>query len=267
MNQKQPKKSGVLLRVLIAAAVLCIAAVMLWPAQADDPVRPSPGTTAPSTPEPSGTAPVETEPDETRPDETMPDEQDPEMEQSIADLGYGLEITDAGGYVGAYMEDGSNEVVSNVMMLVVRNIGEQDVQLADIVAFSGGEEYTFRLTNLAVGERVVLLDLARKPATGADMESASLTAVALFEVPMELYEDTIQITGLNGMLNVKNISETDISGDIYVYYKFAATDIFYGGITFRVRVDGGLKAGELRQIPAGHFSPDNCRIVQVTIDE
>ena len=59
----------------------------------------------------------------------------------------------------------------------------------------------------------------------------------------------------------------DISGDIYIYYKFAATDIFYGGITFRVRVEGGLKAGELRQIPAGHFKPGECRIVQVSIYE
>ena len=257
MNQKQPKKSGVLLWVLIAAAVLCIAAVVLRSARPDDPVRPSVENTVPS----------RTEPAETVPGETKPGEQDPEMDQSIIDLGYGLEITDVGGYTGAYMEDGSNEIVSDVMMLVVRNIGEQDVQLADIVAFSGGEEYTFRLTNLAVGARAVLLDLARKPEFEADLESAVLSAVALFEMPMELYEDTIQITGLNGMLNVKNISEKDISGDIYIYYKFAATDIFYGGITFRVRVEGGLKAGEIRQVPAGHYSPEGCSIVQVTIHE
>lgn len=295
MNQKQPKKSGVLLWVLMAAAAVCIAAVLLWPSRPDVPVEPSGETTAPllqtvpvgtvpaptepaltepaaTEPEltvPSQTTPERTEPDETEPDETEPrEEEDPTIPvQQTINLGCGLEIIDAGSYAGAYVEDGSCEIVSGVMMIVVRNTGEQDIQLADIVAVSGGSEYTFRLTNLAVGERAVLLDQERRQAAEAVLESAIVSEVALFETSMELHAETIQIDGLNGMLNVKNISEQDISGDIYIYYKFAATDIFYGGITFRVRVEGGLKAGELRQIPAGHFKPGECRIVQVSIYE
>ena len=290
MNQKQPKKSGVLLWVLIAAAAVCIAAVLLWPSRPDTPVEPSRETTAPAVQtvpvgtepvrtEPALTEPAATEPETTGPDEGVPEETEPEetepreeeqptipVQQTI-NLGCGLEIIDAGSYTGAYVEDGSGQIVSGVMMIVVRNTGEQDVQLADIVAVSGGSEYTFRLTNLAVGERVVLLDLERRQASEAVLDSAIVSEVALFETPMELHGGTIQIDGLNGMLNVKNISEKDISGDIYIYYKFAATDIFYGGITFRVRVEGGLKAGELRQIPAGHFTPGECRIIQVSIYE
>ena len=125
----------------------------------------------------------------------------------------------------------------------------------------------FKLTNLAVGKRAVLLDLDRKPAEGGTPEAVELDSVALFQEPMELHEDVIEIGGLEGMLNVKNISDTDISGDIHIYYKYAAQDIYYGGITFRVRIQGGLKAGELRQIPAGHFDPKGCEIIQVTIYE
>ena len=295
MNQKQPKKSGVLLWVLIAAAAGCIAAVLLWPSRPDVPAEPSRETTAPvvqtvpvgtepaptepapaetvpaetGATEPEMTAPGQTTPEGTEPDETEPrGEEDPTIPvRQTINLGCGLEICDAGSYTGAYVEDGSCEIVSGVMMIVVRNTGEQDVQLADIVAVSGGSEYTFRLTNLAAGERVVLLELERRQAAEAVLESAIVSEVALFENPMELHGETIQITGLDGMLNVKNISGKDISGDVYIYYKFAATDIFYGGITFRVRVEGGLKAGELRQIPAGHFKPGECRIVQVSIYE
>jgi hypothetical protein len=215
------------------------------------------------------TDPGQTTPEGTEPDETEPrGEEDPTIPvQQTINLGCGLEICDAGSYTGAYVEDGSCEIVSGVMMIVVRNTGEQDVQLADIIAVSGDSEYTFRLTNLAAGERVVLLELERRQAAEAVLESAIVSEVALFENPMELHGETIQITGLDGMLNVKNISGKDISGDVYIYYKFAATDIFYGGITFRVRVEGGLKAGELRQIPAGHFKTGECRIVQVSIYE
>lgn len=148
------------------------------------------------------------------------------------------------------------------MMVVVENTGEEDIQLAEFTAVSGAAEYRFRLTNLAAGERAVLLELERRAASSAPLESAVLGNAALFPEPMELYEDTIEIGGLEGMLNVQNIS-----GDICIYYKYAAQDICYGGITFRVRIEGGLKAGELRQIPAGHFDPEGCAIVQVKIYE
>ena len=90
--------------------------------------------------------------------------------------------------------------------------------------------------------------------------------VAVFDEPMDLMADTIRISGMDGMLNVENISDRDITGQIYIYYKYASADTFYGGITFRVPVEGGLKAGELRQVPAGHYSPEGCTLVQVTVN-
>jgi hypothetical protein len=64
-------------------------------------------------------------------------------------------------------------------------------------------------------------------------------------------------------MNVKNISDSDIEGNIYVYYKYKTQDLFYGGITFRVTVEGGLKAGEIRQLMTSHFNPDTCQVVMV----
>ena len=250
-KKNQPKKSGGLLILLILAG---IAAALLCRPQGEQPIQ---------------TPAVRTEPTETEPVQTVPTQTLPtvvETQPGIS-LDYGLQITDHGSYTGVYMEDGSNEIVSDVMMLVVQNNGEADIQLAELTALCGGEAYRFKLTNLAVGKRAVLLDLDRKRAEGGTPEVVELDSVALFQEPVELHEDAIEIGGLEGMLNVKNISDTDISGDIHIYYKYAAQDIYYGGITFRVRIQGGLKAGELRQIPAGHFDPKGCEIIQVTIYE
>ena len=255
-NQKNYSSVLILTVVLIGSVLVGLVLRSLLPAT---PVVKQPdGTTA----EPVQT--VQTEPPATLGSAvTMPQVQ--QELPTVVNLGYGLEITDSGNYAGMYMEDGSNEIISDVMMLIVLNNGEQDIQLAEITALCGGEEYHFTLTNLAAGQRAVLLEQERKPA--AELTSAVLDTCALFQEPMDLYADVIQVSGLDGMVNVKNISDTDIGGEICVYYKYAAQDLLYGGITFRVRIEGGLKAGELRQIPAGHFMEEGSAVVQVTIHE
>ena len=258
MSKKmQPKQSALLLAALIAVVTAVIAAVMVWPVLSQ------------RTPQPDLSESVTGKPAASEPAETAPAGESqaaaPTLDQTDYNLGYGLKITDSGQYSGMYVEDGTNEIVSDVMMLVIRNDGEKDVQLAEITALCGGEEYRFTLTNLAAGERAVLLEQERKAA--AALSSAVLDNCVLFSEPMGLCEDVLQIGGLDGMLNVKNISGADIQGDIYICYKYAARDLLYGGITFRVQIEGGLKAGELRQIPAGHYTPDGCALVQVTVHE
>lgn len=152
------------------------------------------------------------------------------------------------------------------MMIVVSNEGNQDVQLADIAVLCGDAEYQFRLTNLAAGAQAMLLETGRRCPQGA-FSSAALRNVAVFDEPMALHEDRIAISGGEGFLTVRNISGADIPADIYVYYKYAGDGQFSGGITFRIRVEGGLKADQELQIPAGHYSPETCTVVQVSIYE
>ena len=47
-------------------------------------------------------------------------------------LGKGLTLVEVGKYTGVYMEDGTDEIVSNVLMVIVRNDGQQDIQYAEI---------------------------------------------------------------------------------------------------------------------------------------
>lgn len=198
--------------------------------------------------------------------ETTPAQLD-EVEDVSINLGNGMMITDVGKYTGVYMEDGSNEIVSGVMMITVTNEGENAIQYAEINMPVGDQTAKFSLSTLPVGSTVILLEQNRMAYTAGEYTSAVAENVVLFTEPLSLCENQLKIQVLDGAINVSNISGEDITGDIVIYYKNSAADVYYGGITYRVRIEGGLKAGELRQIMANHFSDSGSTIMFVTCGE
>lgn len=180
-------------------------------------------------------------------------------------LGSGLILQDLAAYSGIYMEDGSDAAVSDVLMIVVKNTGTQDIQYAEIEIPAEGMVATFKLTSLPVGDRVLLLEQGRMPHSDSlDPAGAVAKNVIYFRESMSLREDLVKIQGLDGKLQVTNVSDGDISGDIVVYYKNSASDLLYGGITYRVSISGGLKANETKEVTAGHFSVVGSRVMFVT---
>lgn len=213
------------------------------------------------TEEPEPTAPTATEPAPTQ--ATVPVQIQLDTQSfSPVDLGSGLQITDMGGYTGIFMEDGSDEVVTGVLMLVVKNTGDKDIQYANITL----DEASFTLSTLPVGESCVLLEQNRMAYTGSeDASRAVLSNLAVFTHNLSLQEDMLRLQALDGALNVVNISGRDIEEDIVIYYKNAAADMYYGGITYRIRIQGGIKADEIKQLMASHFSEAGSRIMFVTL--
>lgn len=193
----------------------------------------------------------------------------PVVENSV-NLGYGLYVTDIGSYTGMYMEDGTDEILSGILMLVVKNGGAQDVQYAQITMPVGEETATFTLTTLPVGESVVLLESSRMQHR-EDVDYGALLPkienIAYFQEPVSIQEDKLKIGIVDGAVNVTNISGADIAGNIVVYYKNAAADLYYGGITYRVTIEGGLKADEIRQVMTNHASDTGSKIMFVTISQ
>lgn len=249
-NKNQKRNLRPLWVVVILAATAAIAAMMLLSQGIIQP--PAPTQTQP--PE-TTMAPVQTTDAMTQP---------PVTEGTAIDLGQDLRITDLGNYSGIYMEDGTNDPVMDVMMLVLHNTGEQDLQYLELELNYDGQIYAFKASNLAADSAVVLLEQNRQAYPGGQPQQTIVRHAAFFSEAMDLCTDALQISGMEGALNVKNISDRDISGDIYVYYKYSSEDLFYGGITFRAKVPG-LRAGELYQVPTGHYAPDSCTIVQVTM--
>ena len=196
---------------------------------------------------------------------TTPNVQIGDVEDVSISLGKGLEIINIGSYTGLFMEQGADEIVSRVLMLVVKNTGDQTVQYGEIQLTDGTITAGFQVTTLPPGESTVLLELNKMSyEDGKALTQASAQNVAMFATEPSLCEDRIKIQALEGVLNVTNISGQDIAGNIVIYYKNSSTDMPYGGITYRVTISGGLKAGEIRQITADHFSAKGSRVMFIT---
>ena len=198
-----------------------------------------------------------------------------ENEQEIAapllwDVGNRLCVTNIGSYNGKYVEDGSDEEVSDVLMLKLQNRGEEPVEYAVLQMQINDTVAEFTVTALMPGAEVILLEKNRMEFDpDFDYLSTPVSCVnyAKYLNPLELYEDQLQIQVLPGAVNVTNISDTDIPGNITLYYKNKENGVYLGGIAYRITIEGGLFAGEISQKMATHISDDNSEILFVTISE
>lgn len=180
------------------------------------------------------------------------------------DLGQGLTIERLGSYAGRYMEDGTNDVVQDVLMLLLRNDTEQDLQLARIRVEYPDFTAEFEVTSLPAGERAVLLEKTRRACPDEEHLGVSVQNVVFFPEKMDLMPQVLELGGTPGVVEATNISDTDLTGPVYIYYKNSSEDLLYGGITYRVLIEGGIGAGETIRMPAGHYDPADCRFVMVT---
>lgn len=246
--------------ILIIAIVVLLAAVAM--------IASNPQLLEHDSTQPETTSPVQSDPvveDTTEPSIDTSPVQIEQVDDASMDLGNGLVITDIGKYTGIFMEDGSDELVTGVLMIVVQNRSDSDLQYAQIQLVTESNTANFSLTTVPAGASIVVLEQNRleysKDFTEADAFSNN---VAWFREDMTLCEDLLKIQTLKDALNISNISGKDITGDIIIYYKNSSADMLYGGITYRVRITGGLKADEIRQIMADHFSENGSSIMFVT---
>ncbi len=178
-----------------------------------------------------------------------------------------LRITEVGSYTGIYMEDGSDEIVTDVMMLVLENTAEKDLQIAKIRLVYSDFTAEFEVTSLPSGESVVLLEKNRHAVSKEKIQSAKATDIVFFDKALNLQNDRLKVVGNDGTIAVTNITKTDISDNIYLYYKNSAKDMLYGGITYRVCINGGIAAGETAKVLTEHYTPDGSRILWITCGE
>lgn len=175
-----------------------------------------------------------------------------------------IEIEKAFLYNGEFPEDGSFKVENEVFALKVANKSDKDIQLVRIYVVTDQKECLFEITTLPSQKSVTVFE---KNAQSVSEDEKILEIreenKVFFTHKLSLCTDEFEITQLDEVLNIKNISSNDITTDIYVYFKRVDDNgDYYGGITFRANV-GKLKADEFKQIPARHFVKESSEVLFV----
>ena len=113
----------------------------------------------------------------------------------------GLQVEKIGNYSGLFVEDGSNDIVSRVLMIIVKNTGSRTIQYGQIQLTDGSNTASFTLSTLPPGESVVLLEQNRMSyEAGKDLTEVKIENVAVFQQEPTLCEDQLKIQALDGVI-------------------------------------------------------------------
>ena len=104
-------------------------------------------------------------------------------------------VEKVGRYAGIFVEDGSDEIVSDVFAITVVNNSDKMLQYAQVVITCGGEEYTFDMSTIPAGARAQVLEKNKK-ALPEDLSGAQtvLTTVTEFQEAPSTYPEVFEIT-------------------------------------------------------------------------
>ena len=178
------------------------------------------------------------------------------------DLGNGLFLKSLGTESASFIETGSDTDIDNMLFAVVENCNVKTLQYVVVNGKVNGKDVSFEISTVPAGERVKVFEKAGASAPDiSEYGSFSLESFVLFDEKESTYPDVFEITSAQGIINIRNISDKDISGDIYIYYKNYKDGMYYGGITYRTGFSGGLKAGQVRQLSASHYSITDGRVM------
>ena len=202
-------------------------------------------TRAPEAPHTEPPVPVETE--------------SPWLQFPVEITEYGLEIQAVRSYDGIYLEDGSDVPISGVAAILVTNHSDQCVDLATLQLTGEKTSYSFKVTGLAAGETVVVMEAGKAPA----VEQRYLQAAA--EVAQtdrfEMSEGVLAVEDDGDQLRVTNLTDRVIPC-ARIFYKFYLEEAraYVGGITYTAKLLD-LQPGASVLIRPSHYAVGSSRVI------
>ncbi len=156
----------------------------------------------------------------------------------------------------------------DVAGIIVCNESSKTLQYAEIVAtFQGGITHIYKVTTLPPGETCFVEEESYAPyrETDTGFFGFEIKKVAFFTEEPSIHSDKFQFSGADGILNIKNISDGDITDTVVVYYKDYKETQLSSGKTYRVIIEGGIKKGEMKQLIASHYMQNASIIMFVQL--
>lgn len=237
------------------------------PVQTDAPQTDLPQTDAPETEQELTEGEAETRAPQTEPPDVEPpappETESPWLEFPIRIPEYDLDIEAVHSYDGVYLEDGSDVPISGVAAVIVTNHSDRCVDLATLQLRGEKTSYTFRVTGLAAGARVVVMEEGKAPAVEQRYTAASAD-VAQTDF-FEMSEGILAVEEEGDALKVTNLSDRDLPC-VRVFYKFylADAEAYVGGITYTAKLLD-LKAGASMTVRPSHYAVGSSRVIMAKI--
>lgn len=163
-----------------------------------------------------------------------------------------LEVLNIGAYDGVFVEDGSDDEISGVTALVVRNCGKTAIEYTSITMRCGGTPLEFVGSDIPSGAMIVLQDTNRTPFSSGAISNCSATVAELDK--LEMSENAVLVTeNSDNTLTIKNITNKALPC-VRVFYKFYSGDegSFVGGITYVAKITD-LQPDEAQTILPSHY--------------
>ncbi|MBE6127700.1 MAG: hypothetical protein E7185_00340 [Erysipelotrichaceae bacterium] len=167
-----------------------------------------------------------------------------------------LVAEDIRSFDGMFVEDGSDEEVSGVAVLILTNKGNTPVEYADIEL----GDYQFIASAIAPGATVIVQEKDGKEYTS---QSSYTCTTHVANINSFDYSDDVTIAENEDSITVTNVSGVDIPC-VRIFYKLHMEDddIYVGGITYTAKITD-LKADSSVTITPSHYLQGYSEIMMV----
>ena len=180
---------------------------------------------------------------------------------SLKDDDYGIEIrTLAAGYDGAFLEDGSDDEVKNVLALLFVNTSDKDIQYAEYAFAVDGKPISFKVSDLPAGQQCVVLEASRHQRN----EKEVLELISRVVAPVDMLpgsDKVLPVINDDNTITLMNTTQENLPV-VRVFYKYFYEDenTFVGGITYTATAEN-IPAGGSVTIAPSHFEANACLIM------
>ena len=180
---------------------------------------------------------------------------------SLEDKDYGVTIkTLAAGYDGAFLEDGSDEQVKNVLALQFVNTSDKDIQYAEYAFAVNGVPISFKVSDLPAGQSCVVLEASRHQRDTKEV----LELVSRVVAPVDMLpgsDKVLPVINDDNTITLMNTTSEELPV-VRVFYKYfyEEENTFVGGITYTATAEK-IPAGGSVTISPSHFESNASLIM------